>query len=183
MVKDKHITSETDSFFSKNDCNRAINCIIGTISRLNLDFSGIGIEKRHNCKLTSLQVLDGLHRGILGFKGLFLCHTDGKTQTMLGFSLHGEEGKKECHLIGMIKMGKIRYRTEARNLNAPIPHQQAEEGEAGHTDKYMVEGRNHKHQNEPNQMSDTEYHGQPFLFHAGNSRRLNIIIINISTNI
>ena len=156
MVKDKHLASETDSFFSKNDCNRAINCIIGTISRLNLDFSGIGIEKRHNCKLTSLQVLDVLHRGILGFKGLFLCHTDGKTQTMLDFSLHGEEGKKECHLIGMIKIGKIRYRTEARNLNAPIPHQQAEEGEAGHTDKYMVEGRNHKHQNEPNQMSDTD---------------------------
>ena len=58
MVKDKHIISEIDSFFSKNDCNRAINCIIGTISRLNLNFSGIGIEKRHNCKLTSLQVLE-----------------------------------------------------------------------------------------------------------------------------
>ena len=58
MVKDKHITSETDSFFSKNDCNRAINCIIGTISRLKLDFSGVGIEKRHNCKLASPQVLE-----------------------------------------------------------------------------------------------------------------------------
>ena len=292
MVKDKHIISEIDSFFSKNDCNRAINCIIGTISRLNLNFSGIGIEKRHNCKLTSLQVLEllllfpffmvrnsfqyshsglsklfscrkdmfyrfleqdhidwrklvyrmslrllrrtgarsdsegslqcliiddtdlpktgfkteligriyshVLHRSILGFKGLFLCHTDGKTQTMLDFSLHGEEGKNpekiqgltskqrnarfckvrdeksvvntrireykqskiersiemvrhamkkgirfdyllvdswftcadlirfitsrhlECHLIGMLKMGKTRYRTEAGNLNAPV---------------------------------------------------------------
>ena len=81
----------------------------------------------------------------------------GKTQTMLDFSLHGEEGKKKWHLIDMIrKMRKTRYRTEAGNLNAPIPHQQAEEGEAGHTDKYMVEGKNHKHQNEPNQMSDTD---------------------------
>jgi hypothetical protein len=35
-----------------------------------------------------------LHKSILGFKGLFMCHTDGKTQTMLDFSLHGEEGKK-----------------------------------------------------------------------------------------
>ena len=60
-----------------------------------------------------------LHRSILGFKGLFLCHIDGKTQSMLDFSLHGKESKKECHLIGMIKMGKTRYRTEARNLNAP----------------------------------------------------------------
>ena len=58
MAKDKHIISEIDSFFSKNDYNRAINCIIVTISRLNLNFSGIGIEKRHNCKLTSLQVLE-----------------------------------------------------------------------------------------------------------------------------
>lgn len=33
------------------------------------------------------------HRSILGFKGLFLCHTDGKTQNMLDFSLHGEESK------------------------------------------------------------------------------------------
>ena len=44
MVKDKHIISEIDSFFSKNDCNRAINCIIGTISRLNLNFSGIELR-------------------------------------------------------------------------------------------------------------------------------------------
>ena len=76
---------------------------------------------------------------------------------MLDFSLHGEEGKKKWHLIDMIrKMRKTRYRTEAGNQNAPIPQQQAEEGEAGHTDKYMVEGKNHKHQNEPNQMSDTD---------------------------
>ena len=30
---------------------------------------------------------------ILSFKGLFLARTDGKTQTILDFSLHGEEGK------------------------------------------------------------------------------------------
>ena len=122
MVKDKHITSETDSFFSKNDCNRAINCIIGTISRLNLDFSGIGIEKRHNCKLTSLQVLDGLHRGILGFKELFLCHTDGgRHRPCLTFRFMVRKARKKWHLIDMIrKMRKTRYRTEAGNLNAPV---------------------------------------------------------------
>jgi len=27
MVKDKHIISEIGSFFPKNDCNRAINCL------------------------------------------------------------------------------------------------------------------------------------------------------------
>ena len=157
MVKDKHITSETDSFFSKNDCNRAINCIIGTISHLNLDFSGIGIEKRHNCKLTSLQVLDVLHRGILGFKGLFLCHTDGKTQTMLGFSLHGEEGKKKMASDRHDKKDEEnQIQDRSGKPERSRPHQQAEEGEAGHTDKYMVEGKNHKHQNEPNQMSDTD---------------------------
>lgn len=35
------------------------------------------------------------HKSILGFKGLFMCLTDGKTQTMLDFSLHGEEGKNK----------------------------------------------------------------------------------------
>ena len=35
------------------------------------------------------------HKSILGFKGLFMCHTDGKTQMMLDFSLHGEEGKNK----------------------------------------------------------------------------------------
>ena len=30
---------------------------------------------------------------ILSFKGLFLARTDGKTHTILDFSLHGEEGK------------------------------------------------------------------------------------------
>ena len=27
MVKDKHIISDIGSFFPKNDCNRAINCL------------------------------------------------------------------------------------------------------------------------------------------------------------
>ena len=167
---------------------------MGAISRLHLDFSGVGIEKRHNGKLTCLQVLEllllfpffmvrdpfqyghsglskfvscqkdmfyrfleqdcidwrklvhrmsmrllrrtgartgskgalqcliddtdlpktgfktkmigriyshVLHRSILGFKGLSLCHTDGKTQTMLDFSLHGEEGKNPERVQGL----------------------------------------------------------------------------------
>ena len=41
MIKDKHIISEIGSFSPKNDCNRFINCIIDTIARLNLNFSGI----------------------------------------------------------------------------------------------------------------------------------------------
>ena len=187
MVKDKHIISELNGFFHKNDCNKAVNSIMTTIRHLHLRSSCIGIEKRHNCKLSCLQVLElllvfpffmvknsfqyhhsglsklfscqkdmfyrfmeqdnidwrklvymvslrllkrissrkdskeslqcliiddtdlpktgfkmemigriyshFLHRSILGFKGFFLCHTDGKTQNLLDFSLHGEEGK------------------------------------------------------------------------------------------
>lgn len=44
-----------------------------------------------------------LHKSILGFKGLFLCLTDGKTQTMLDFSLHGEEGKNPEKKQGLTK--------------------------------------------------------------------------------
>lgn len=58
MIKDKHIISELKTFFHENDCNKAINCIITTIRHLNLRSSCIGIEKRHNCKLSCLQVLE-----------------------------------------------------------------------------------------------------------------------------
>jgi len=40
---------------------------------------------------------------ILGFKGLFLARTDGKTQTILDFSLHGEDGKNPNKPQGMTK--------------------------------------------------------------------------------
>ena len=37
---------------------------------------------------------------ILGFKGLFLARTDEKTQTILDFSLHGEDAKHRDSLTG-----------------------------------------------------------------------------------
>ena len=58
MLKDKHIISGINVFFHKNDCNKAINSIMTTIRHLNLRSSYIGIEKRPNCKLTCLQVLE-----------------------------------------------------------------------------------------------------------------------------
>ena len=81
----------------------------------------------------------------------------GKTQTMLDFSLHGEEGKKKMASDRHDKKDEEnQIQDRSGKPERSRPHQQAEEGEAGHTDKYMVEGRNHKHQNEPNQMSDTD---------------------------
>lgn len=56
---------------------------------------------------------------LLGFKALFLCRTDGKTQTVLDFSLHGEEGKHPEKPFGMTKKqrdkqySKVREETEA----------------------------------------------------------------------
>ena len=58
MLKDKHIISGINVFFHKNDCNKATNSIMTTIRHLNLRSSYIGIEKRPNCKLTCLQVLE-----------------------------------------------------------------------------------------------------------------------------
>jgi len=43
------------------------------------------------------------HRSIIGFKALFLCRTDGKTQTVLDFSLHGEEGSRQERPFGMTR--------------------------------------------------------------------------------
>lgn len=58
MNKNTHIISELNTFFHKNDCNKAINCIMTTIRHFNLRSSCIGVEKRHNCKLSCLQVLE-----------------------------------------------------------------------------------------------------------------------------
>lgn len=53
------------------------------------------------------------HKSILGFKGLFLCHTDGKTQTLLDFSLHGEEGKNPEKKQGLTdRQRKARFSKE-----------------------------------------------------------------------
>ena len=51
-----------------------------------------------------------LHKSVLGFKGLFLCHTDGKPQTLLDFSLHGGEGKNPEKKQGLTdKQRKARF--------------------------------------------------------------------------
>lgn len=44
--------------FFRKKCNKAINSIITTIRLPNLRSSCIGSEKRLNCKLTGLQVLE-----------------------------------------------------------------------------------------------------------------------------
>lgn len=64
------------------------------------------------------------HRSRLGYKGLFLCRTDGKTQQMLDFSLHGEEGKNSAKIQGLTdKQRKARYQTE---LEADSPQKERE---------------------------------------------------------
>ncbi len=60
-------------------------------------------------------------QSLLGFKALFLCRTDGKTQTVLDFSLHGEEGSRPEKPFGMTKKqrakqySKVRQESEAVN--------------------------------------------------------------------
>ena len=173
---------------SRKDSKQSLQCLI--IDDTDLPKTGFKTE------LIGRIYSHVLHKSILGFKGLFLCHTDGKTQTLLDFSLHGEEGKNaekkqgltenqrqarfskerdkdavvntriteykqskigrsiemvkeatkkgirfdyllvdtwftcadlldficsrpiKCHLIGMMKMGKTRYKTKFGNLNA-----------------------------------------------------------------
>ena len=61
-----------------------------------------------------------LHKSILGFKGLFLCHTDGKTQTLLDFSLHGEEGKNKEKKQGLTKKQRQARFSKERDENAVV---------------------------------------------------------------
>lgn len=58
MSKDTKIISDLRSFFVKNDDNRAIKCIMGVMEHINIHSSQIGVEKKENCKFTTLQVLN-----------------------------------------------------------------------------------------------------------------------------
>jgi hypothetical protein len=59
------------------------------------------------------------HSSILGFKALFLCRTDGKTQTVLDFSLHGEEGSRPEKPFGMTREQRQKqYRRERKETEA-----------------------------------------------------------------
>mgnify|MGYP003780783643 CR=1 FL=1 len=60
------------------------------------------------------------HASVLGFKALFLCRTDGKTQTILDFSLHGEEGSKPEKPFGMTKKQRDKQYSKAREETQAI---------------------------------------------------------------
>lgn len=60
------------------------------------------------------------HSSILGFKALFLCRTDGKTQTVLDFSLHGEEGSRPEKPFGMTKKQRERQYSRERQATEAI---------------------------------------------------------------
>ncbi|HNY01281.1 MAG TPA: transposase [Bacteroidales bacterium] len=59
------------------------------------------------------------HRSVLGFKGLFLALSDGKSFLPFDFSIHNEKGKNPQKPFGMKKKDlKARY-SKPRNENAP----------------------------------------------------------------
>lgn len=197
MNKNRHIISELQEFFAKNDATNAITSISTIMNSLRIQSKVIGSVKNPNCKFTCLQVLQLLvlfpffsiknacnyscsalgslfqckkdmfyrfmndsninwrcilysvykqlytrikkqsrvkpdircviiddtdlpktgfktekigkvfshtqMRPILGFKAMFLCFTDGISQFMLDFSLHGEEGRRADKPQGMTK--------------------------------------------------------------------------------
>lgn len=62
-----------------------------------------------------------MKRVVLGYKGLFLLRTDGKTQTVLDYSLHGEKGKNPERPYGMsTKERKRQYTKKRTEKEAPI---------------------------------------------------------------
>lgn len=57
---------------------------------------------------------------VLAFKAMFLCYTDGKTQSIVDFSIHGEEGRREDMPQGLTKkQAKCRFSKE-RNSDENI---------------------------------------------------------------
>ena len=60
------------------------------------------------------------HASLLGFKALFLCRTDGKTQTVLDFSLHGEEGRRPEKPFGMTKKQRENQYSKVREQDQAV---------------------------------------------------------------
>lgn len=60
------------------------------------------------------------HSSLLGFKALFLCRTDGKTQTVLDFSLHGEEGRRPDKPFGMTKKQRDNQYSKVREQDQAV---------------------------------------------------------------
>lgn len=58
VSKGTTILSDLRYFFSENENNRAINCIMRVMEHINIRSSMVGVEKKDNCKFTSLQVLN-----------------------------------------------------------------------------------------------------------------------------
>lgn len=209
MDKDRHIISELNGFFAKNDSTKAIQSIMNVTDHINIDQRQMDFAKAVNCKFTAAQVLklmvlfpffaiknghnyagsvlgqlfvckrDMFYRfmanenlnwrqvvysfnrrllkrialrsdaksskdprclivddtdfpkagrkgemlgrifshvqqkSILGHKGLFLLHTDGKTQTFIDFTLQGEMGKRPAKPQGLSqKESDARYSKE-----------------------------------------------------------------------
>lgn len=73
MSKSKHIISETNGFFHKNENNRVINGIMRTIEYLNLRSSSLGVEKRHNRNRHRQSVEEGKIRQVQPQVELLLC--------------------------------------------------------------------------------------------------------------
>ena len=60
------------------------------------------------------------HRSKLGYKGLYLLRTDGMTQTVLDFSLHGEQGKDSSKPQGLTKKQREARYTKERDANSAV---------------------------------------------------------------
>ena len=55
--KDTTMLSDLRDFFSENENNRAINSIMRVMEHINICSGLIGVQKKENCKFTSLQML------------------------------------------------------------------------------------------------------------------------------
>lgn len=60
------------------------------------------------------------HKSKLGYKGLYLMRTDGKTQTVLDFSLHGEQGKNSSKPQGLTKKQREERYTKERSADSVV---------------------------------------------------------------
>lgn len=82
------------------------------------DYSNSGFGKLFSCKKDTFC--------ILGFKVMFLCYTDGKTQLMLDSTIHAVAGKNEDRPLGLTEKQKAAQNTKNRVEDEKVSTRKAE---------------------------------------------------------
>jgi len=102
----------------RTDAKDSIRCVIiddSDLPKRGMKAEGLGKVFSHTAM-----------KSILGFKAMFLCYTDGKTQIMLDSTIQAETGKNEDRPQGLTRKQKAAQYTKERDEDEKVNTRKAE---------------------------------------------------------